>query len=162
MIKFSIEELTTFAKEFLKKEYGIPLVVDIEMSKKMTRRFAIFYGEVDENNGERTPKVIRLSKNLLLYHDKKTILDILKHELIHYACFVTGNPYTDGSSYFKDELKRLGVLESKKYPYKGKVYYYQCQKCGYSFFHRIKHFEKKYIHNNCEGRFRFIEEGIVQ
>lgn len=161
-MEISIEELTEFAKEFLRTEYDISFLVDIEISKRMTRRFGIFYGEVNNSTGERRPKVIRLSESLLLYHEKETILDILKHELIHYACFVNGKPYTDSSPYFKQELQRLGVLESKKYPYKGIVYYYECQKCGYSFFHRMKHFEKKYLHNHCNGQFRFVEEGILK
>lgn len=158
-MKFSVEELTTIAKEFLQKEYGLPLTVNIEISSKMITTFGTFY---IKSVKERIPKVIRLSKNFVIYQEKEVIIDVLKHELVHYACFMQGKPYKD--AYFKQELARVGSARTRTYTFKGernrKVYSYECKKCGKNIQARMKGYEKKYVHRNCHGEFKFVGEVI--
>ena len=37
------------------------------------------------------------------------MLDVLKHELVHYAMFNLNREYRDGDHEFENELKRLGI-----------------------------------------------------
>ncbi|MFE8094518.1 SprT-like domain-containing protein [Bacillus toyonensis] len=160
-MKFSVEELTEIAKDFLQKEYGLPLTVNVELSSKMTTTFGMFY---IKSVKKRIPKVIRLSKNFVTYQEKDVIIDVLKHELVHYACFMQGKPYKDKDAYFKQELARVGSARTRTYKFKGerkrKVYSYECKKCGKNIQARIKGYEKKYIHKDCHGEFKFIGEVI--
>ncbi|HDR7922346.1 SprT-like domain-containing protein [Bacillus cereus] len=156
-MKFSVEELTAIAKDFLQEEYGLPLTINIEISSKMTSTFGVFYVKSVK---ERVPKVIRLSKNLIIHQEKDIIIDVLKHELVHYACFIQGKPFRDKDTYFKQELARVGSSRTRTYEFKGKVYCYECKKCGETIHARMKGYEKKYVHRNCRGKFKFIGEGI--
>ncbi|MED2592359.1 SprT-like domain-containing protein, partial [Bacillus thuringiensis] len=63
----------------------------------MTYTFGVFYVKSVK---ERVPKVIRLSKNLIIHQEKDIIIDVLKHELVHYACFIQGKPFRDKDTYF--------------------------------------------------------------
>jgi SprT-like protein len=148
--------LTKIAEKFLKKEYNLDLTVPIEVSGRM--KSTLGYFKYKKNK----PVVVKLSKNLLDFYHEDAVLDVLKHELIHYACFVQKKPFHDGDLYFKNELKRLGVSKTRTYKHKGIVYRYQCKNGCQTFTKRMKGYEKKYICRHCKGKFLYIGEEITK
>lgn len=53
---------------------------------------------------------IKLSADLFEYDD--LWIDVLKHECVHFLCHIGGHQYWDGSKYFENALKRLGISSS--------------------------------------------------
>lgn len=68
---------------------------------------------------------VEMSSNLLNYGDTEVILDVLLHEVTHYALYHTNKPFKDGQPYFENELKRVGAASTNSY-YVGKKYMYTC------------------------------------
>lgn len=128
----TIRELEKFAQEFLSKEFGLKLGVPISINGRLTRSLGRFLSYRNRRTGQESATGIELSKALYESRDKKKILDILKHELVHYALLEKGLPNNDGDPYFENTLKRLGVSSTHTYAYSGKVHVYQCD-CGKEF-----------------------------
>lgn len=118
-----IKMLQREAAEFLKNGYGLELKIPIKVNGRLKRtlgRFALKAGK---------PHAIELSADLLQYQERNVIIDVLKHECIHYACFELGKPYKDGEEHFERELKRHGVAKTGTYAYKGNRHVYRCVTC---------------------------------
>ena len=99
-----ITELTKFATKWIHDTYGITLEIPILTNNRLTRALGRFRYR---SNGQSVS--IELAGDLLKYYPQEEIIDVLKHELVHYACFSQGKPYLDGSPHFESELVRLGV-----------------------------------------------------
>jgi SprT-like protein len=80
---------------------------------------------------------IDISKEFMDTHPEEHVIDVLKHELVHYACFEMKKPYGDGDKFFKDTLDRLGICRTRTYSTYGKFHKYGC-KCGKSFYRKRK------------------------
>ena len=107
------------SQSFLKQNFGIQLKVPIESNGRLSRalgRFIIDGGRADK---------IELSKNLLDNYNYSTIIDVLNHELVHYALYTLNKPYGDNDRYFIETCKRLNVSLTGTIKYKV-VYQYQC------------------------------------
>src|SRR5690606_36337069 len=88
---WSLEALRREADEFLQTCYGLELHIPILVNRRLKRvlgRFALKGGR---------PFAIELSADLLQYQERHVIVDVLKHECIHYACYMLGKPYRDGA-----------------------------------------------------------------
>jgi len=107
------------------------------------------------------PLEIQLSYNLLNYQSEDVIIDVFKHELIHYLCFITGKQYKDGSSDFENELKRQGVSSTHTHSYKGKGHEYVCTCCNNTIKTRRKGLDKKYVCSKGKGKFIYKGETII-
>lgn len=109
----------THSQSFLKENFNIELKVPIEVNGRLSSalgRFIINGGRADR---------IELSKNLLYNYNDTTIIDVLNHELVHYALYVLQKPYSDNDRYFIETCKRLNVSLSGVIKYKV-VYQYKC------------------------------------
>jgi len=155
-MKTLIENLSCIANEFLEKEYGIELTIPIRVSSRMTTKLGAF---VTRGN---KPYEIVISKNLLENYSADTIVDVLKHECVHFALCSLGYPYRDGQAKFEMELKRLGVSSTYTYSFKGIVYLYACKKCNIVFHKRIKGYEKRYCCAKCGRKFKYIGEKHIK
>lgn len=126
MTQLSITELSEIADQFLRYEYGLTLAIPI----KRNNRLRSTYGTFTHQRREKA-LYIELSGKLFDYADDSVIIDVLKHECIHYALFELGRDYRDGSSDFEGELKRLNVRSNldKDVPNGGLVHLYTCNKC---------------------------------
>lgn len=145
-----LEELRKQANEFLQEHYSLELKIPIEVNNRLsvTMGALVFY--------EDKPIVIEISGPVMKYGTKAAILDILKHELIHYALFILGKPYFDGQTYFENELKKHGV-KSTEDGVIGKFLKFKCPECkeiGYS--------DKKRLMGNPEEYSTFCCDAIIE
>lgn len=101
----SEQTLTTIAKHFLKKEFGLELTVPIEVSGRMKSVLGAFYHDMNNN-----PVSIKIAKGILVEEGREIdAIETLKHECVHYALCVKGIPFGDDDKEFIDTCNRLGV-----------------------------------------------------
>lgn len=115
-------ELRKQANEFLKENYSLELKVPIVINNRLKSTI----GCVTFIQAQ--PEKIELAGILMQYGSKEFILDVLKHELVHYALFILEKPYHDGQVYFEDELRRLGIT-STGIGRLGKFLKFKCPEC---------------------------------
>lgn len=118
--------LTQYAKNWLKETYGLELEVPIKINARLTRALGHFKYYISSGK----PHSISIAKRTVDYYGKEATLDVLKHELVHYACFVLGKPHEDGDWYFENELKKHGITRTNTYKRKGEFHTYYCPNCG--------------------------------
>lgn len=121
----SIEYLTEYADNFLYNNYGIHLEIPLRWNGRLKRSLGYF--KSDKRSGAIE---ICLSEELLRYYDKDTTVDVLKHELIHYALYTLGKPHKDGHQVFENELRKHRVSSTGTIQPKGLFHQYICSKCG--------------------------------
>ena len=128
----TIEELTEIATEFLRENYGmeldIPILRNNRLRKVMGRYIATF---------EDAPSRIEIAGYVFKYATSAVIVDTLKHELIHYALHVKGEPNDDGHPHFEAELRKHGA-SSTQTNIIGLYYEGKCQGCGDATYGRNK------------------------
>lgn len=117
--------LTQYAKNWLKETYGLELEVPIIINARLTQSLGHFKYYISGK-----PHSISIAKRTVDYYGKEATLDVLKHELVHYACFVLGKPHADGDWYFENELKKHGITRTHTYKRKGVFHTYYCLDCG--------------------------------
>ena len=121
--KLSLDELRDYASYFLERNYNVTLEIPITQNNRLTRSLGRYIHTIA---GE--PKGIQLSGRLLRYGTNNVIIDVLKHELIHYALHILGKPYKDGQPYFENELRKHGS-PSTNTKRVGIYYVIQCTRC---------------------------------
>jgi len=143
----TIAELKNEAKKFLKDTYDLELSVPVLINRRMKATFGTFKFRY------KRPLSVEMSYNFVKSQEDEKVLDVLRHELVHYACFTLGKPYNDGSKHFEGELRRLGVCSTKTYTYKGKAHQYKCTSCEKGFTKRrqmpINKETKFTLHHRC-------------
>lgn len=100
--------LESYANKFLVENYGIRLKVPLVLNEELGLTCGRFIHL--EGGDEPVPLVIELNKKLVINNEPNIVLDVLKHELVHYALFMLGKPCDDGHPVFENELKRLGIV----------------------------------------------------
>lgn len=137
-----IAELTEIADNFLKENYDLELSIPIKISNKFKHYFGWFSARVsfDETaqTEKHTPLAIYIKEKQIAYSQFdddgfKVIVDVLKHELIHYAlCELGYLDYGDGEKHFEQELADKKVASSGRtkaelqFTNKNLVYYEAC------------------------------------
>jgi SprT-like protein len=131
-MKMDGRELYEIAREFLDKEFNMKLEIPIFISNRMKIMFGYF-----QRRNNKSWK-IQISQEFINTHPREHVIDVLKHELVHYALFEQGKPFRDGQQYFEDTLKRLGVCPTKTYNTLGKFHKYICNCDGNVFYRKRK------------------------
>lgn len=149
----------TVANNFLKENFDLKLNIPIQLNGRLKRALGTYYQKYDNN--ELIPSSINLSKNLFEYHDESTIIDVLKHELIHYALHVKGLPYDDNDYEFINTCNRLGVSLTNTIKYKGKIHVFSCKCEGKEFLEKRKFKNGTYRCKKCKGDLNFKETRII-
>lgn len=111
------------AKEFLRENYRQPLTIPITRNNRLRSSLGRFVYDRDQRAIR-----IELAGFLLDYGAQSTIIDVLKHECIHYALFEKGLPHRDGEAYFEKQLQLYGVSRTKELKV-GPYMQYICGKC---------------------------------
>lgn len=124
----TIADLTEIARQFLRDEYGMALEIPVKRNNRLRTSMGRFVETYDEDLGEHTPNRIELSGITLEYGADTAIIDVLKHELVHYALCVKDEPNDDGHPHFEAELRRLGISSTETTTI-GPAVVYQCSKC---------------------------------
>lgn len=125
-------ELSQYANKFLKDNYNMSLSVPLQLNgrlKSAKGRF-VWYKR------DRRPKVVELNKVFVENNNISIVLDVLRHELVHYALFMQGKPHEDGHPVFEGELKRLGIIRQSTIGHEQittKAQIYNCSDCDKEF-----------------------------
>ena len=128
-------QLKKYAEKFLAETYGMKLTVPLELNGRLKRACGRFVYYVRS----RQPKSVEMNKFFVENNEPVVVLDVLRHELVHYALFMQGKPHSDGHPVFENELKRLGVVSQKtidKYTIESKpvkIQFYECADCKAEF-----------------------------
>lgn len=155
----TVEELTKFAREFLRKEYNeeLPFDVTINGRLKTTLGRYDFYRSM---NGKIVPRAVMLSRQLIEYGTTATIESVLKHELIHLAVSRMGLPFNDGDEEFESELRKHGAHSTREIRL-GVYISYRCSDCESQCgtFYGSKNMNK-YISSCCKAELEAYKEII--
>lgn len=126
-------ELVKISEDFL-KNYDMKLDIPIEFNTRIKKVLGRFMFK--KVSGKYIPEKIQISVDFVMSHPKEHIIDVLKHELVHYALCAKGLPFSDGDNLFESELKKYGISSTHTYDYLGELHRYKCNNCG-------KEFERK-------------------
>lgn len=118
------QELCKVSQEFIKKSYGIDLIIPIKVNKRLSTVLGRFRHYRSES--KKRPLDIELSGRLLEYGSTEQIISTLKHECIHYALYMLGRPYKDGHPVFESELKKHNSYSTRTQRISTKRYIYSC------------------------------------
>ena len=116
-------DLRKQANDFLKTNYSLMLDIPLVVNNRLRSTIGSLVLQKEE------PELIELSGMLMKYGSEAFKLDVLKHELIHYALNTLGKPYHDGHPYFENELKKHGVGSSGE-GFLGEMLKFECPKCS--------------------------------
>lgn len=130
MTILSMYQLKQYANKFLKENYNLTLSIPLELNGRMTKT----YGWFKHKRGRKEPVCVQLNKYFVENNEPVVVLDVLRHELVHYALYMLDRPYRDGDAVFEGELKRLGVISQNnvnKYDIESKprnlsIHIYRC------------------------------------
>lgn len=117
-------DMIGFAHEFLHQTYGIDSCPIIEIDNRLNDCLAKLETYQTED-GKDSVRVV-VSKRVVDYYTMKEQMDIIKHELVHYALALKGKGYKDGDSDFENELDRLNIPHQDQVQLRGKVHIYSC------------------------------------
>jgi SprT-like protein len=121
-------ELIEIAKNFLSENYNLELEIPVSFNTRLKRVFGRLI--IKKSRGVSTPVEIQMSVDFMSSHPKQHIIDVFKHELVHYALCKKGLPFFDGHPTFESELKKLNINSTQTYHYLGEMHKYTCKNCG--------------------------------
>jgi SprT-like protein len=120
-------ELIEVANEFL-KNYNMTLDVPIKFNTRLKRVLGRVI--IKKSNGIYRASEIQMSVDFLQNHPKENIIDVLKHELVHYVLCTQQKPFQDGHPVFEGELRKHGIKSTNFFPQYGQLHSYKCEDCG--------------------------------
>lgn len=135
-IMYTENQLRQYANKFLKDNYNLTLTVPLKLNGRLKRTCGWFKYK-KYRDGRREPICVELNRYFVENNEPVIVLDVLRHELVHYALFMRGLPNNDGHPVFENELKRLGIVSQStinQYNIKSKpvrISVYECVDCGY-------------------------------
>lgn len=114
------EEMENYSNNFLKEYFGISLHIPIEICGRLTRAGGSFHYKKVKSSHESNivPIKIKMSERFVscALLDKEegvsAILDVLNHELVHYALCKLGKDFGDGDLEFEQTLAKLNIGSS--------------------------------------------------
>ena len=110
----TIEYYNEFAKEFTKSTWGQELDIPVEFNNRKRTKSGSFIAIVNskeellERKGQ--TKIELVTKKLQSHEDA---IDVLKHELCHWYCYINHLDFKDGDKDFENELSRVGATSTK-------------------------------------------------
>jgi len=145
------------ANEFLLKQYNVELSIPIIRNNRLRSTMGRYiYEKLNK------PLRIELAGFLLDYGEESVVVDVLKHECIHYALHVKGMPSRDGHPYFESELKKHKVSSTNE-KLVGKVFVYRCSSClveNVTKKKRVFQLPHLYRTSCCHASLQFVAEKI--
>jgi len=106
---YTIKQMEQYANKFLKENYNLQLTVPLKINARLKttcgrfkyRRYA---------SGKRESVSVEMNKFFIENNEPTIVLDVLRHELVHFALFELGKPNADGHPVFEGELRRLKIV----------------------------------------------------
>ena len=106
------QQMRMYSRNFLKENFDMKLEIPIKIDGRLTRTGGSYH------HTTKKALMIKISERFMygaLLDETEgvgAILDILEHELVHYALHMQGKDYNDGSKEFEETLARLNVGSS--------------------------------------------------
>lgn len=125
-------ELVEEANKFLQENYNAKLEIPIEFNTRIKKCLGRFISK------RSIPEKIEMSVNLMQYYPREHIIDVLRHELVHYILLVKGLPNADGHPTFENELRKHGIASTNYYEAFGELHKYECVNCKNTYNRRKK------------------------
>lgn len=138
MTTYNIYQLKQYANKFLKETYGMTLGIPLQLNGRLQKTCGWFRAR-RYRDGRKEPICIELNKFFVENNEPQVVLDVLRHELVHYVLFMQNKPNSDGHPVFENELKRLGIVSQRtidKYTIQSKpknMSVYKCESCGHEY-----------------------------
>lgn len=110
-VKFE-NQMKMYAQNFLSQNFNLKLEIPIKIDGRLTRAGGSYHHTTKKGI------MIKISERFMygaLLDESEgvgAILDILEHELVHYALHMQGKNYRDGSKEFEETLAKLNVGSS--------------------------------------------------
>lgn len=142
---FNLYQLNKLAKEYAMKYWGMELNCPVVINGRLTRALGYYKYWIKDNR----PHRIELAKRLIENYNEVSIIEVLKHELTHWALHQQGKPFDDGHPVFEAEIIRVGSHSTKTLPKVGKLYQAVCSKCKGSRITRDKQHKIDRLTNGC-------------
>jgi SprT-like protein len=118
-------DLYVEARRFLEKEFDMELSIPIFINPRLKKTLGYF--QYHRRNGSIK---IEISQEFMNYASDYEVIDVLQHELVHYALYEKGLPHSDGDKEFKDTVDRLGIGRTNTIRLRGEFHNYECDLCG--------------------------------
>ncbi|GGK25153.1 protein SprT [Caldalkalibacillus thermarum] len=122
------QKLKRLANKLSLHFWGKPCQIPVTWNGRLTKTMGRFL--YTEQNGQRTPLKIEISKYAAHWIDREIFVAVLLHELCHYHLFIEGRPYHDHHPVFEQELRRVGAISTQRVQLPQKAYKLYCQRCG--------------------------------
>lgn len=109
-------EMEKYARNFLKLHFDMQLGIPIVIDGRLTRAGGSYH--YNGKNGLRIKMSERFVACALMDEEEglEAILDVLGHELVHYAVHMQGKPFSDGNKEFEETLAKLNIGASGTTP----------------------------------------------
>lgn len=153
----TIEELTEIATDFLRENYDMELSIPILRNNRLRKTLGRYLATMED-----APLRIEIAGYVFKYATTAVIIDTLKHELIHYALHVRGEPNDDGHPHFEAELRKHEASSTKTNVI-GLYYVGKCQGCGdatYGKSKRISEPNQRFTSICCDTPVDYVGERI--
>ena len=122
-------ELTAYAKKWVKEEFGIEFTLPVKSNGRMKSMLGVY------THKGKTPVRVNIARGLIESGRVDDVYDVLRHELIHYSLHQLGYPHRDEDSKFIETCNRLGVGLTRTLKGFNDKHVYTC-KCG---LHKVKY-----------------------
>lgn len=101
----SQKEIENFCKAFLKENYDLMLGIPVKINPRLFSTLGSFI----HGRGRNKPVELEFNKKFIDGGEIEDIIQVIKHECIHYALYLLDKPFLDGERYFEEELIKHGV-----------------------------------------------------
>ncbi|UGO50948.1 SprT-like domain-containing protein spartan [Bacillus phage vB_BanS_Nate] len=153
-------QLARYANKFLMENYGMRLTVPLKLNGRLSKTLGWFVS----NRKTKKPVAVHLNKKFVQNNDEDIILNVLKHELVHFALFMQGKPHSDGQTYFENELKRKGIVSQStinQYTVNSVKQVYRCKSCNFMHKKTRKFSNVSRYQCRCGGALEYIGKRVV-
>ena len=158
-LKFE-NQMKMYAQNFLSQNFDLKLEIPIVIDGRLTRTGGSYHHTAKKGI------MIKISERFMygaLLDETEgvgAVLDILEHELVHYALHMQGRDYRDGSKEFEETLARLnigssGATAKKKRLSKKKNVWYSIYDMYYN-----KVFKKVEFYNHAKSESDWVGERV--
>lgn len=150
-------QLRRYAESWLLDNYGLKLVVPLKLNGRLKTTLGWFIYKKKSLQ----PVAVHLNKQFVQNNEKDIVLNVLKHELMHYALFMKGEPHHDGDSHFENELRKKGIVSQStvnKYSIHTVKQIYQCVECN-KIFRLTKRLKNNGRNHECQCTGKLIDRG---
>ena len=143
------KELTSYAKQWVKEEFGIDFTLSVKSNGRLKSTLGVY------THSGKTPVRVNIAKGLIESGRDADVYDVLRHELIHYSLHQLGLPHRDDDREFIEACTKRGVGLTRTLKGFHDKHVYTC-KCG---LHKVKYTRNNKISSKNLSKYIFPKCG---